>query len=100
MHVHTHTAQGLIARAAKKQLAVAVWLGLILGWTAWVRVWIFHGGYENSMAISISCSIIVFSSVLLGSVLPYAMLAVGFDAVDLCVGGWVRGWVFVPMYFL
>ena len=32
------------------------------GWTAWVRVWIFHGGYENSMAIALSCSIIVFSS--------------------------------------
>jgi hypothetical protein len=33
-----------------------------------VRVWIFHGGYENSMAIAVSCSIIVFSSVILGAV--------------------------------
>jgi len=71
----------LILRAAKKQLAVAIWLGLILGWTAWVRVWIFHGGYENSMAISISCAIIVFVSILLGSVLPYGMLAAGLDEI-------------------
>eukprot|EP00802_Teleaulax_amphioxeia_P004388 Tamp_04392.p1 GENE.Tamp_04392~~Tamp_04392.p1 ORF type:complete len:360 (-),score=96.87 Tamp_04392:1898-2977(-) len=71
----------LINKVLKKQLAVALWLGLILGWAAWVRVWIFHGGYENSMAISMSCAIIVFSSVLLGAVLPYGMLCAGLDEI-------------------
>lgn len=71
----------LLLNCVKRQLGVALWLGLILGWTAWVRVWIFHGGYENSMAIAISCSIIVFSSVILGAVLPYAMLAAGLDEI-------------------
>jgi Mg/Co/Ni transporter MgtE len=81
--VHGHTAgeYGLIKKVLKKQLAVAVWLGLMLGWVAWVRVWVFHGGYENSMAISISCSIIVVSSVLLGALLPYYMLLLGLDEI-------------------
>jgi len=64
------------------QVPVALWLGVILGWVAYVRVWIFHGGFENSTAISISCAIIVFSSVLLGALLPYGMLACGLDAIQ------------------
>jgi len=77
----THGSLALISNCVKRQVGVALWLGLILGWTAWVRVWIFHGGYENSMAIAISCSIIVFSSVILGAVLPYAMLSAGLDEI-------------------
>ena len=71
----------LVLRSAQRQIAVAVWLAVIIGWAAWVRVWIFHGGVENSMAISISCAIIVFSSIVFGSMLPYAMLAVGLDEI-------------------
>ena len=81
MHGRTAGNWCLIQKVIKKQLAVALWLGLLLGWVAWLRVWVFHGGYENSLAISISCSIIVVSSVLLGALLPYYMLCLGFDEI-------------------
>ena len=71
----------LALRAAKRSIAVALWLAVILAWTAWVRVWIFHGGMENSLAISSSCGVIVFSSIIIGSMLPYAMLALGMDEI-------------------
>mmetsp|Transcript_40562 Transcript_40562/g.108828 ORF Transcript_40562/g.108828 Transcript_40562/m.108828 type:complete len:215 (+) Transcript_40562:61-705(+) len=69
------------SRVLPFQVWVGGWLALALGAAAWSRVWLFHGGLLNSTAIGLSCSIIVFSSVLVGSGLPVLLARLGCDPV-------------------
>jgi len=63
------------------QMQVSLWLGLIMAMVAWVRVYAFYGGILNACAISISCSIIVITSIIIGAGLPFLMIYCGQDPV-------------------
>jgi len=81
-HIPADKAWRLVIKNVKSQLPVATWLGALLGWAAWVRVWFFHGGTRNSVSIALSSTLIVFVSIILGGILPYTMHAMGFNVVQ------------------
>mmetsp|Transcript_50595 Transcript_50595/g.120484 ORF Transcript_50595/g.120484 Transcript_50595/m.120484 type:complete len:232 (+) Transcript_50595:2-697(+) len=68
-------------RVLWRQTRVAAGLGVLLAMVAWVRVYLFYGGALNSFAISLSCFVIVVSSVVIGAALPFLMIYAGFDPV-------------------
>jgi len=57
----------------QRQARVALGLGTLLACVAWARVFLFYGGTRNATAISLSCFVIVVSSVVLGAALPFIM---------------------------
>ena len=54
-------------------------LGVVMAAAAWFRVWIFSMGSVNATAIALSCFAIVTTSVVAGTILPFALQLVGLD---------------------
>ena len=64
----------------KKELVIAVALTAIVGLSGLVRsIVLSHASWWESTAITVSLVIIVFSSIVLGAVLPFLMLIIGVD---------------------
>jgi len=61
------------------QAQVGLVLGLFLSLGGFVRVYLTEGSLEDATAISLSLFLIVMSSVVLGSALPFALSRSGFD---------------------
>uniref|UniRef100_A0A7S0V580 SLC41A/MgtE integral membrane domain-containing protein n=1 Tax=Hemiselmis tepida TaxID=464990 RepID=A0A7S0V580_9CRYP len=76
---HTPGSQKEWQRAWVRTGIVAVALSFFMGFAALLRVWLFHGTVQEAFAISLSCGLIVFSAVLVGTALPFAMIWCGFD---------------------
>eukprot|EP00282_Hemiselmis_andersenii_P036809 CAMPEP_0169447744 /NCGR_PEP_ID=MMETSP1042-20121227/11677_1 /TAXON_ID=464988 /ORGANISM="Hemiselmis andersenii, Strain CCMP1180" /LENGTH=543 /DNA_ID=CAMNT_0009559309 /DNA_START=18 /DNA_END=1649 /DNA_ORIENTATION=- len=76
---HTPGSQKEWQRAWVRTGLVAVALSFFMGFAALLRVWFFHGTLQEAFAISVSCGLIVFSAVLVGTALPFGMIWCGFD---------------------
>ena len=63
----------------KQQVAVALILGTSLSAAGWLRVYITNGDALNSSAIALSLFLIVCTSVIVGTLLPFGIARVGQD---------------------
>jgi Mg/Co/Ni transporter MgtE len=74
----------------RNTLAEQVWVGLLLGTGlsvgGWLRVYATNGSIINASAIALSLWLIVMTSVLLGTALPFALTRVS-AAHELTAGG-------------
>ena len=68
-----------IKKVLKQQVAVALMLGTGLSAAGWVRVYVTNGDALNSTAIAISLFLIVCTSVLAGTALPFGLAKAGVD---------------------
>ncbi len=62
-----------------REILIGSMLGIILGAVAFVRVYLWYGQFMGSVVVSLSLSIIVLISVLLGACLPLALQKYGVD---------------------
>lgn len=63
----------------KQQVAVALILGTSLSAAGWIRVYITNGDARNSCAIALSLFLIVGTSVMVGTLLPFGLSKAGLD---------------------
>lgn len=73
------TSAPCIVRALKQQAGVGLLLGSGLAAGGWVRVWLTNGDQLNSTAIACSLFLIVVTSVLAGTLLPFGLSRLGVD---------------------
>jgi len=66
-------------KVLKQQAAVALMLGTGLSVAGWMRVYITNGDPMNSTAIAISLFLIVCTSVMAGTALPFGLAKAGTD---------------------
>eukprot|EP01052_Picozoa_sp_SAG31_P039739 SAG31_NODE_5575_length_2448_cov_1.476799_3_plen_244_part_00 len=69
-----------VHRVLPDALVLALLLSAALGCIAWIRVsWVYGGDFYDACALSLSCVLIVVSSVVLGATLPFLIKRLGFD---------------------
>ena len=83
--------------AACPQAMVGLLLGAGLSVGGFVRVYVTNGGLANSAAIAASLFLIVMTSVVTGTLLPFGLARVGVDPANAGAGGWRAGYVSGPV---
>ncbi|KAK9810218.1 hypothetical protein WJX72_006883 [[Myrmecia] bisecta] len=73
------TTNASIRRTLSQQALIALLLGTGLSVGGFVRVYVTNGSIANSVAISTSLFLIVMTSVLTGTALPFALARMGID---------------------
>ena len=68
-----------LSRVMKQQISVAFILGASLSIAGWVRVYLTNGDILNSSAIALSLFLIVCTSVIVGTLLPFGLARAGQD---------------------
>ena len=68
-----------LSRVMKQQISVAFILGASLSIAGWVRVYLTNGDVLNSSAIALSLFLIVCTSVIVGTLLPFGLARAGQD---------------------
>jgi hypothetical protein len=68
-----------VGKVFRQQALVGVLLGVGLSVGGFVRVYVTNGGLANSAAIALSLFLIVMTSVLTGTLLPFGLARVGVD---------------------
>ena len=68
-----------VKKVLGQQAAVGAMLGASLGAGGWLRVYITNGDAWNATAISLSLLCIVFTSVVMGTSLPFGLARMGID---------------------
>ena len=84
-------------RVMRQQAVVALLLGTGLAAGGWVRVYLTNGDVANSTAISLSLFLIVVTSVVTGTALPFALARAGVDPANAGTSIQVRD---APRFFL
>ena len=84
-------------RIMRQQAVVALLLGTGLAAGGWVRVYLTNGDVANSTAISLSLFLIVVTSVVTGTALPFALARAGVDPANAGTSIQVRD---APRFFL
>jgi magnesium transporter len=67
-------------RFFKREFYMAISIGISLGMISFIRIYITHpGNILGNIAVSLSLSVVVIVSVLLGSLIPFILKKIGMD---------------------
>lgn len=73
------TSEDSIRKVMLQQISVGLLLGTVLAGAGWIRVFLTNGNVLNATAISMSLFLIVLTSVVAGTALPFGLARAGID---------------------